>query len=212
MRHPARYLAILAVLTPLSLAFPIGGQENRTEDSQQAPRTSWRRYDEGPLAASDFQAEVPDSRDTSRIGSGNIPLTAYTFTEIRYDTRSQVTRTRDRWTARLLTAEAYGVILRDRSWNLKPNDQRLLEHEQGHFDITHAAALTVQLRLDELLRSRRIPVGVGKTSAAAIAKLEESLRAELKPLFDGHVQAQTEYDRITRHGANRSAQEQQRQR
>jgi hypothetical protein len=161
------------------------------------------------LTPGDFRGQVPAFRKVEP-GGGFVPLTAYTFTEIRYDTRYRVTGSGNRWTARLFSAEAFAVILRERSWNRQPDNKKLLDHEQGHFDLTHAHALAVQLRLDELIRTRRGPTGTGSTSAAAIASLDGKLRDELKPLFDQHVAAQEEYDRVTAHGANSGPQEEKR--
>ncbi len=169
---------------------------------------NWRRYREGSLTADDFRGKAPQLRDPRN--GGDEQLIAFTMTEVRYGIRFQVTRVGNRWTARLTSADAYAVVLRDQSWNLRPQDERLMDHEQGHFDLSQSFALAVQLYFDEQLKSRHSPIGNSDSSAGATRNLEDKLRAELKPIFDEQVKAQVEYDRVTHHGRVSDAQAEQR--
>ena len=177
------------------------------EPTPNGPKSS-RRYREGPLLPDDFRGKVPAFIDP-KITSGR-GLVAYTYTEIMYETRFQAVGTRDRWTARLVHAEAYAVVHRDRSWNRRPADAELLDHEQGHFDLAHSFALAMQLYFDQQMKSRKLPVGVGKTSTEATQDLEKKLRIALQPILDDNVKAQTEYDHVTNHGTIPETQSEQR--
>jgi hypothetical protein len=169
---------------------------------------NWRRYSNGPLTEADFRSRPPAFR---KLEAGRVaPITAYTYTEIKYDSQFQVTLARGRWTARLTSAEAYAIVRWDQSWNIRPNDERLMDHEQGHFDLSHSYALAIQLHLDERRKAGKLPMGRGETSDAAIRDLEDRLRSELKPIFDEHVKVQQDYDRITDHGGLSEAQIEQR--
>ena len=181
----------------------------RSDENARSELRTWRRYTDGPLAAADFRGQPPAFRPVPK-DEDFISLIAYTTTELRYDSRFQTTRLRDRWIARLVSVEAFAIVLSDKSWNKRPGDERLLDHEQGHFDLTHAFALAMQLHLDERLKSRKRPQGVGDTSDAATRDLENKLRGELQPFFDDHVKAQRDYDRLTRHGDLKDAQSAQR--
>ena len=99
---------------------------------QSTGASRWRRYEEGPLTAADFQGR-PTGEQRGGAAGGGAPLTAYTVTEVRYDSRYQVSGRGDHWTARLSSAKASAVIQRDRSWSQQPDAVQLLEHEQGHF-------------------------------------------------------------------------------
>jgi hypothetical protein len=174
--------------------------EAGADEPVKKDRSALRQYRQGLLGPTDFRGKAP------RNGT----LAAYTLAEIHYDCRFQVTGTRNRWTARLMSVETYASIDRDRSWNLRPQDSSLMDHEQGHFDLAHSFSLAMQLYLNERMKARRIPIGIGKTSSEAIRDLEDKLRAELKSLFDDHTTAQSEYDRITDHGTDPSPQAEQR--
>lgn len=169
---------------------------------------NWRRYSDGPLTETDFRSQPPAFQ---KLEAGRIaPTIAYTYTEIKYDSRFHVSRTRGRWTAKLTSTEVYAIVRWDKSWNRRPNDDRLMDHEQGHFDLSHSFVLAMQLHLDERRKSNRLPIGQGESSDAAIRDLENKLRKEVQPIFDEHVKVQQEYDRITDHGLLAEAQEEQR--
>lgn len=168
---------------------------------------NWRRYRDGPLSPDDFRGRAPASQNPSESGHR---LTAYTFVEIMYESKFQAVGTKDRWTARLVELEAYAVVHRDQSWNRRPDDARLLDHEQGHFDLAHAYALTLQRYFDEQLKLRKFPVGVGKTAAEATEVLKGKLRTAMQPILDDNVKAQSDYDRLTLHGSIPDAQAEQR--
>lgn len=194
---PSLWLATYSLVAPA-----------RSAEPSSVGSSSWRRYSDGPLSVQDFRGTVPPADDPDRR-QAHLSLTALTRTELRYDLVIQTSGAGNRWTARCREADAYAVVLRDRSWNLRPHDAQLMDHEQGHFDITQGLALEVQFRLREL-QARRSMVGTGNSPTAAQRNLEERLRAEISPQMDELPRAQQEYDRITGNGTIPLAQADQR--
>src|SRR5262245_29424211 len=86
-----------------------------------------RRYDQGPMTAEDFAAEVPADRG---------PRQASTYSRIRYN--FQYRGTISGKTTRIMATqiESFAVLMPAKSWNAAPMDAALLDHEQGHFDLT----------------------------------------------------------------------------
>lgn len=190
----------------LVLVFGIGAVSGIAQDRSRLTADSktgqTRKFRDGPLTVADFRGR-PTGNEKAAIPGGQ--LTAFTVTEVRYETRFQVRGAGDNWVARLVSAEAFAVMHRDQSWILQPDDQELLDHEQGHFDTTQILALQVQERIN-VLRKQRNLVGVGATPAAAQQDLDARLKRELQPLMESHEQLQRDYDVVTRHGRNREAQ------
>ena len=90
-----------------------------------------RKYDEGPLRAEDFAGQVRE-----------IPgKAANTATELRYEYRYRYQTSGKMTQVTLQSVEIHAYIRRDASWNRNPDDQRLLDHEQGHADISQIQCL-----------------------------------------------------------------------
>jgi hypothetical protein len=148
-----------------------------------------RKYEEGPLTAADFRAEPQD-----------IPAAAAkTATQLGHDFRYRYKSTARNTTVTLesITIEAY--IRRNRSWNRKPDDKALLDHEQGHADIAQIHCLQARLAFRKLQRGPGLSV-----TASSLKEATAALERELDKLMAVYEQAacdaDAEYDRETRNG------------
>jgi hypothetical protein len=153
-----------------------------------------RDYVEGPLTADDYLAAVPADRGG---------LQAMTTADLRVDFHYELEGTKRRLTARLTSINVRAVVIPAKSWNLKPDDPRLLDHEQGHFDLAHIMALRARLHF-----AREEPMtGKGPTRNQAIADLNRNVERQFRRFVDELQTEQTRYDELTRHGAVRRVQE-----
>jgi hypothetical protein len=135
---------------------------------------------------------------------------AETQTTLVYKLEYRLYRSGRRSVASLKSIDVRAMFIPSRSWNREPRNARLLDHEQGHFDITHIAALRVRLRF---ATSKRIS-GSGLDDEQAIQDLQQQVDRSFR-LFaeeDKIRAAHVEYDEITRHGAESGPQEEQRRR
>ncbi|MCA9224536.1 MAG: hypothetical protein KDA47_02955 [Planctomycetales bacterium] len=156
-----------------------------------------RRYEHGPLTAADFRAPPPEVRE-SIYGRR---VLAYTFTECNYTYGYQYSFTDNSATASLTKLDFHAVLIPEKSWNATPGDARLLDHEQGHFDITHAAALAAQRQWDRRLRREKIEVRAATVDAAK-RRLKDRVEQLIQPIFDELSAAHKTYDRETEHGTD----------
>src|SRR5205814_1087933 len=90
-------------------------------------------------------------------------------------------------------------------WNKAPMDLRLLDHEQGHFDISELNARKAQKKFDKLIADKAL-VGHGRDERSAIADLDKQIHEEMKSIFAQENDEQIEYDRATNHGRDFPAQ------
>src|SRR5258708_4482289 len=165
-----------------------------------------RKYSDGPMTPSDFRASVPDPRPVK----DGLVLRAMTHSEIRYSTHY-------RWdepkpghvTAWLTRFDCHAELLCDKCWNNEPTDLRLLDHEQGHFDIAELNARQAQKTFDKLIADKAL-VGHGRDERAAVADLDKKVHAEMKADFAQENDDQIEYDRATNHGRDLATQAKQR--
>lgn len=140
------------------------------------------RYGERALQADDFQAAVPDKRPVE-----DPRAEAYSHTSIRYHYQARETRRRRQVELQLTGIKLYAVFERAQSWIALPEAPDLLEHHEGHFDLTHIAALQAQIDFQNLIRTMP-PTGRGKTELEARRDLDAQLqnavdryRAEWEP-------------------------------
>lgn len=89
--------------------------------------------------------------------------------------------------------EAYAIFVPTGSWVKEPTEA-LLQHEQGHFDITEIHAR----KLRKFFAEHPNPCRLGKTGIDNAAK----------SIIQRSYQIQNEYDEATNHGQNKSAQRQ----
>ncbi|MCH7728097.1 MAG: DUF922 domain-containing protein [Planctomycetes bacterium] len=189
-------IATTLILTPIPVC---DGEE------QQPAAPTFRRYDDGPLTAADFRAPIPKRRVVN-----NVFAVAYTRAEIRLDYRYSYRIRNGTVTAKVDRIEIFAIVHRNKSWNALPNNKKLMDHEQGHFDIAHAAALKARLELAQQARA-------GKPLQATAARPEDAVRAVKKKVqsflskyIDAVRNGHRDYDRLTRHGEIDEAQERQR--
>jgi hypothetical protein len=165
-----------------------------------------RKYSDGPIVPGDFKAAVPDPTPVK----DGIKLRAMTHTEIRYATRHRwdeaKTGTVTAWLTRF---DCYAALLCDKCWIKEPMDVRLIDHEQGHFDITEINARRAQRKFDRLIAEKGL-TGHGNDEASAVADLNKQVRDQMQQVFDKEREEQIDYDRVTNHGRNHSAQAEQR--
>lgn len=150
-----------------------------------------RRYDEGPLSPEDFAAEP----------SGPANVAAYTYTGIQYNYRYRALASQEGVRAAATSISAHATVLRDKSWNRTPGSTRLLDHEQGHFDITHLHAIEWKRHVESLIE-RGTLIGRGTSEAAARESLEAAVRHEFQNFLKRLQAEQSRYDNETNHGMN----------
>jgi hypothetical protein len=132
-------------------------------------------------------------------------LDAWTTTDLVYRLEYQ-TRITNRivsvWTTRV-TVEA--VVIPGKSWNRRPDDVVLMDHEQGHFDLSQIAALRARIHF----APQRI-TSTGATADVAASNLDNEIQRQIREFFDALRLEHEQYDRLTRHGRDESNQREQR--
>jgi hypothetical protein len=195
---------ILMAAALLSLAFAPRAEPS-AKAQEKAAKVDWRRHDEGPLTKEDFEAQPPNP-----LPSGNgITLLATTQAEVRHTYRYRFTMQGETTTVVLQQIEFFAVLRKDLSWNSKPDDAELLDHEQGHFDLAAIIALKCQRHFDRLI-ARNPFRGQGKSEAEARDKMVERIDQEIDKWSAELISAHQEYDRVTKHGTDKKAQAEQR--
>jgi hypothetical protein len=154
-----------------------------------------RRHNAGPLTKEDFQAAVPDP--LPRVG--RFEPVAHTDTDIRFQMQYRYRHLRRGAEATLTDIDIYAVLLPGKSW-LSPRGEKIIDHEQGHFDITQMYALDACLQLKKRLHEGNPLVGKGANRDEAAGDLNRQIVELLRPVCDRVVTAQQEYDRQTNHG------------
>jgi hypothetical protein len=149
-----------------------------------------RHHETGPLTAADFAAPAPADRG-GRLASTHTGFD-YTF-KYRGTTTDKGVR---------LVATEFNVraaVVPGKSWNLAPADARLMDHEQGHFDITELHARNWRRQAADQI-ARQALVGEGATQDAAYRALQERFEAELRSINKVWEAEQILYDKETDHG------------
>lgn len=175
-----------------------------SEPAEDGAKTARRRYEDGPLTLEDFQAKPPEIRPTTLTGRRVI---AWTSTEVRFNYRYSFKQRRsDRaWTGRITSFECFSVVERDKSWNLVPNSQRILDHEQGHFDLTEISARRGQGLFEKCLADGSL-LARGESEADVKQKLDQAIQVKMQKVLEDARGQQNEYDRVTSHGLDLESQ------
>ncbi len=155
-----------------------------------------RKYAQGPLTRDDFRVEVPKSIS---VPGGGLRALAYTSTEMLFDYRYRVSRQDGVWTASLAEIRAMAVVWPARSWNRHPQDRKLLDHEQGHFDLAQMWALRGKVELSAAIPREEIQ-GQGETREEAVKAFEVALERRVQKFRDALGAADRNYDQLTRYG------------
>ena len=151
-----------------------------TLHAQATAKPDRRASGEKALTAKDFLGVAPPSTNGM----------AFTSTELRYDYDYRYRVSGENTTATLtrITIESY--VRRDLSWNRKPDDAALLDHEQGHADNSLIECL--KARQDFAARMKRGFSVTGGSSKEATSAIER----EVRKVMSGYEQAVRDQDAL----------------
>lgn len=190
-----RFAAILVAFTAWIGCWPEYVFAQVKDNAKEAEST--RRYGDGPLTAEDFVGDVPELR----IING-ITMRSNVFTDVRYTYQCDGRNLPNgKFEVRLTQAEVFAIVDRRKSWNAAPEDAALMDHEQGHFDISALTAARLQARFDRLIKDKSLRV-MGADRAAALQEMEKKVAAQMDELRQTWRDEQATYDRETVHGAD----------
>lgn len=173
-----------------------------------------RPYSQGPMQAADFRMRPPTPLPSD--------LRSRTETDIHWKfefrqtsvarapaARSETARTR---TARTRTAHTvrleltsicvFSVVLPDECWSIEPGNKRLLDHSQGHLDITEAFARELQVALRKEIREGKALYSQGDNESQARLDLERQIQKRLEAGRYELLEQHRNFDRDTDHGRN----------
>jgi hypothetical protein len=177
----SRRAAILAaVLLPVTVATSAPGAEDT------------RRYDDGPLTADDFRGEPPEKTTAA----------AKTATQFAFEFKYRYKSTARSTTATLDSITITACIRRDQSWNRYPDNVRLMDHEQGHADISQIHCLQARLEFRKRMAKGSNLSGTASSLNQAVAALDREVRKEIGIFEKAARDADAEYDRVTANGVN----------
>jgi len=154
------------------------------------------------LGWEDFQGSVDPSASAERVAMTAASLSwGYTYGLERGDGRCVY---------RIISIDIRAIFNREDSWvNPRHMTDRVLDHEQGHFDITQLFKLKLEEAASQLL-SDRWPCEGDSTESASEYTEEAAGRivsALGQRIWSEHVAAQEAYDEQTRHGTVHAAQQ-----
>ena len=199
-RLPSPRIVRFVVSYSIIMLLPAVGS-GQDQNTTQAAGGSTRLYSTGPVTMEDFQAAPPDDRQG---------LDALTSADIRYNYNYRTRFTQRKATAYVTDVSVEAVLVRSKSWNTRPSDKRLLDHEQGHFDITYILVLRARLELARMRKKGQRLYATGATSQSAIDGLKQKVDGFFQPFLDALSTGHQEYDRETKHGLRRDDQAEQR--
>lgn len=166
------------------------GQEAKVDAKSDRP------YGDGPLTEADFRGKP--SAEGKLAGSS---FQAYLFMDIIWSSQYRTAGRGRVASAHLTQFQASAVTYPGKSWNRwKKFNPDLLDHEQGHFDLTHIHALRLEIKMRKLLAGKMPPGGSGETEAAAVEALNALLVKEGAATKAAADEENIEYDRLTAHG------------
>ncbi|MFN0018664.1 MAG: hypothetical protein ACKVP0_10425 [Pirellulaceae bacterium] len=155
-----------------------------------------RPYADGPLTEADFKGKQPAEGELAKV-----PFQAYLFLDITWSSQHRTFGRGRVVNAHLTHFEATAVSDPAKSWNHRgKKNPELLDHEQGHFDITQIHAQRLELKMRKLIAAKKPPGGTGEDESAAVQALNSLLNKEYvaaKLICD---QENVEYDKLTVHG------------
>lgn len=149
-----------------------------------------RPYEDGPLTQDDFQGRPPE---TITAAAKTVTQFAFEFT-YRYKTTARLT------TATLDRITITACIRRDQSWNRRPDDVSLMDHEQGHADIAQIHCLKARLAFRKKLGKGPNVTATASSLKEAAAALDREVRKEMAVFEQSTRDADLEYDRQTANG------------
>jgi hypothetical protein len=152
--------------------------------------TDRRPYADGPLSKGDFLEEPRE------LPAGGLARTA---TELLYKFDYTYKGSARNTTAMLDRIEINAYIRRDKSFNLRPDDKGLMDHEQGHADIAQIHCLRARLAFQKTMRKGRIEA-TGSSLKDAQTALNREIERQIQEFVTAMRDADAEYDRATSHG------------
>jgi hypothetical protein len=164
-----------------------------------------RRYQLGPLVAEDFRGSPPPGN----AGKGN-DYAAGIETTVRWTVRYRIDQTGKKFTIKLTEVDVFAAVYPYKSFNNRPIDKALLDHEQGHFDIAEIFAREMRIKLTEEIRRGKPLTVSGTTQKEASEQVDVELNRLLKDARESLSQRHEQYDAITNHGDNPEKQKLQR--
>jgi hypothetical protein len=155
-----------------------------------------------PLAWSDFNGAVP-----ARTPSEDVAITA---ASLGWEFDYSLARSTETCTYEVTSIRAVAVFHQDRSWS-KPDHRtdRVLEHEQRHFDITQLHKWIFEARVREHVGS--IGECRGRNARRAAESIGTAIDQHIGPIYERvwaeYTQMQAAYDAETAHGTDAAEQE-----
>ena len=186
-------IVVAAAVVPAWVQSAVG---QRPTDAGAPVEIEQRVYETGPLTRGDFQADIP-AEDRG--------LDAWTTSDLKYRYRYEVRVAGRRATAWVTQVDVDAAVIPSESWNRQPDNLSLLDHEQGHFDLTQIAALQARLHFAQQRITRNAP-----SVEAAVRSIETELQQKMGQSLDELRRQHEEYDRLTNHGRVSSRQLEQR--
>ncbi len=187
-RHASRLAIAVATLQVLAA----GAARAECGPYEDATRTSHRE-----LRWGDFQGQRPER--VRRPGRKPVDI-AHVATTISYRTAVATRREGTDWVAEPADLCVKAFMLKDRSGYKRERRTRWdLDHEQGHFDITHYFAESLHAQLAQIEYR-------GASESEAQDGLMELLERERVEAVSRWRKMQTRYDKETRHSQRKPAQ------
>jgi hypothetical protein len=155
-----------------------------------------RLYANGPLTRADYSSKPVDAP----VGFG-----ALTDTQLRYHAEYDFILGPTGATCQVKKLIFYAVLNPKTTWADPNRIDELLDHEQGHFDITYKHALLAKKDLEPKVAKRQLRA-VGLTPEQARDALAKRLEKEIAHYAERGVAENKAYDESTRHGTLAEAQ------
>jgi hypothetical protein len=188
--HLVKNSAIVSALTYLAIALA------SPAFAQPPNAKTMRLYTNGPLTLVDYSSKPADAP----VGFG-----AMTDTELRYHADYEFTAFPGGVNCQVKKLQCYAVLAHKTTWADPNRIKELLDHEQGHFDITQKHALLAQKALSPKVAKRQLKA-TAATAELARDLLAKALDAEIRHYSERGIAENKAYDESTRHGTLTDAQ------
>ncbi len=157
-------------------------------------------HGERALRFDDFQAAVPEELPKGEPPD-ELPIMAYSHTVVSYRFEAQTSKVRGKYRAQLKQITFTAVFDRTKSWNALPEDRRLLEHHQGHFDLARIGAYQAEADITERMRRDRAAFQAeSATAQGALDELDKKIAHACRALEEEFKREHEYFDVRTRYG------------
>lgn len=165
--------------------------------AQEVAAEKLRSHRAGPLTADDFQAK----------GDARSRYIAWTDTTLQFHFKYRSETKNGQRVVTLTDIDVWAALTTDKSWNLRPTDPLLMDHEQGHFDLTEIQARLARNQIRRLMK-RRDPLTFARAprEAEAAAKLKAGIAKFMEAYTEASQASHQAYDEATRNGRDGAAQ------